>query len=290
MARLDRSLAEIRMAPPLDRAGWLAAFGKLVHGNGGGDLLLYVQVTRGVEPERNHVPPPATRPTIFAGVQKLPRCRRRPSKTASRRSLPRTSAGRAATSSPRRSSATCCCAGSRRTPARRRRSCFATGMLTEGSASSAHVVKDGRVDHAAADQRDPAGHDARRHPRARRARRHPVGAAARHGERIALGGRAPDRLRGRRHPRDRDARRPARSAAGAPGPGVPEDLCRLQGDAAGILDRAAGLSRHRRAVPVSLRIPDQGDGPRLGVVPHADARDRRAPRGGARRPIASASA
>jgi D-alanine transaminase len=72
MARLDRSLAEIRMAPPLDRAGWLAAFGKLVHGNGGGDLLLYVQVTRGVEPERNHVPQAGTRPTIFASVQKLP--------------------------------------------------------------------------------------------------------------------------------------------------------------------------------------------------------------------------
>jgi D-alanine transaminase len=72
MARLDRSLAEIRMPPPLGRPAWLAAFGKLVHGNGGGDLLLYVQVTRGVEPERNHVPQPGTRPTIFASVQKLP--------------------------------------------------------------------------------------------------------------------------------------------------------------------------------------------------------------------------
>ncbi len=72
MARLDRSLAEMRMAPPLDRAGWLTAFGKLVHGNGGGDLLLYVQVTRGVEPERNHVPLAGTRPTVFASVQKLP--------------------------------------------------------------------------------------------------------------------------------------------------------------------------------------------------------------------------
>jgi D-alanine transaminase len=72
MARLDRSLGEIRMAPPLDRAGWLAAFGRLVHGNGGGDLLLYVQVTRGVEPERNHVPQAGTRPTVFACVQKLP--------------------------------------------------------------------------------------------------------------------------------------------------------------------------------------------------------------------------
>lgn len=72
MARLDRSLAEIRMAPPLDRAAWLGVFGKLVHGNGGGDQLLYVQVTRGVEPERNHVPQAGTRPTVFASVQKLP--------------------------------------------------------------------------------------------------------------------------------------------------------------------------------------------------------------------------
>ena len=72
MARLDRSLAEIRMPPPLDRAGWLAVLGRLVHGNGGGDLLLYVQVTRGVEPERNHVPAAGIRPTIFACVQKHP--------------------------------------------------------------------------------------------------------------------------------------------------------------------------------------------------------------------------
>ena len=68
MERLDRSLREIRMEPPLDRDGWLRAFGALVHGNGGGDLLLYAQVTRGVEPERNHVPQPGTRPTIFSVV------------------------------------------------------------------------------------------------------------------------------------------------------------------------------------------------------------------------------
>ncbi len=71
-ARLDRSLREIRMTPVFDRAGWLAACGSLVHGNGGGDLLLYVQVTRGVEPERNHVPRPGTRPTVFACVSPLP--------------------------------------------------------------------------------------------------------------------------------------------------------------------------------------------------------------------------
>lgn len=72
LERLNRSLHEIRMPPPMDRAGWLAAFGALVHGNGGGDLLLYVQVTRGVEPERNHVPRPGTRPTVLAFVSPLP--------------------------------------------------------------------------------------------------------------------------------------------------------------------------------------------------------------------------
>lgn len=72
LERLDRSLREIRMPPPLDRAGWLAAFGRLVHGNGGGDLLLYVQVTRGAEAERSHVPRPGTAPTIFACVSPLP--------------------------------------------------------------------------------------------------------------------------------------------------------------------------------------------------------------------------
>jgi D-alanine transaminase len=70
--RLDRSLREIRMAPALDRAGWLSALGRLVHGNGGGDCLLYIQVTRGVEPERNHVPRPGVRPTVFACVSALP--------------------------------------------------------------------------------------------------------------------------------------------------------------------------------------------------------------------------
>ncbi|MGQ0428665.1 MAG: aminotransferase class IV [Gammaproteobacteria bacterium] len=72
LERLDRSLREIRMAPVLDRTGWLAAFGKLVHGNGGGDLLLYVQVTRGAEPERFHVPKAGTSPTVFACVSPLP--------------------------------------------------------------------------------------------------------------------------------------------------------------------------------------------------------------------------
>ena len=70
LERLDRSLKEIRMAPALDRTGWLAAFGALVHGNGGGDLLLYVQVTRGSNPSASvrggH------RPTVFACCSRWP--------------------------------------------------------------------------------------------------------------------------------------------------------------------------------------------------------------------------
>ncbi|HEU4516782.1 MAG TPA: aminotransferase class IV [Steroidobacteraceae bacterium] len=145
MARLDRSLAEIRMPPPLDRSGWLAAFGKLVHGNGGGDLLLYVQVTRGVEPERNHVPQSGTRPTLFASVQKLPlipdsaiengvaavtaddirwsRCDIKSTSLLGNVLLRWLSAD----------------AGATETLLRR------DGFITEGSASSAHVVKGGRI-------------------------------------------------------------------------------------------------------------------------------------------------
>jgi len=145
MARLDRSLAEMRMAPPLDRAGWLTAFGKLVHGNGGGDLLLYVQVTRGVEPERNHVPLAGTRPTVFASVQKLPatpaavieqgvaaitvedirwsRCDIKSTSLLGNVLLRWLAADSGATESV----------------------LMRDGVLTEGSTSSAHVVKGGRI-------------------------------------------------------------------------------------------------------------------------------------------------
>src|SRR5262245_45479473 len=145
MARLDRSLAEIRMKPPLDRDGWLAAFGKLVHGNGGGDQLLYVQVTRGVEPERNHVPQAGTRPTLFASVQKLPaipdsaiengvaavtaddirwsRCDIKSTSLLGNVLLRWLAADAGATETL----------------------LFRGGTLTEGSASSAHAVKGGRI-------------------------------------------------------------------------------------------------------------------------------------------------
>lgn len=145
MARLDRSLAEIRMAPPLDRAGWLAAFGRLVHGNGGGDLLLYVQVTRGVEPERNHVPLAGTRPTVFASVQKLPAI---PAAAIENGVAAVTAADIRWSRCDIKSTSLlgnvllrwlAADAGTAETLLLR------DGFVTEGSASSAHVVRDGRI-------------------------------------------------------------------------------------------------------------------------------------------------
>jgi D-alanine transaminase len=133
------------MAPPLDRAGWLAAFGKLVHGNGGGDLLLYVQVTRGVEPERNHVPQAGVRPTLFASVQKLPLV----PDSAIENGVPAVTADDIRWSRCDIKSTSllgnvllrwlAADAGAAETLLRR------DGFMTEGSASSAHLVRDGRI-------------------------------------------------------------------------------------------------------------------------------------------------
>lgn len=70
--RLERSLREIRMGPVLARPAWRRLFGGLIARNGGGDLLIYLQVTRGLEPQRSHVPAPGLRPTVFAMASRLP--------------------------------------------------------------------------------------------------------------------------------------------------------------------------------------------------------------------------
>lgn len=66
IARLERSQRELRMEPTLSAADWRSICGGLIHRNGAGNLLLYLQVSRGVEAERRHVPrPPALGPTLF---------------------------------------------------------------------------------------------------------------------------------------------------------------------------------------------------------------------------------
>ena len=65
MARLDRSLAKVRIPNPHDRAGWLALARALVAAQVAEDQMVYIQVTRGVAP-RDHVMPAGITPTVFA--------------------------------------------------------------------------------------------------------------------------------------------------------------------------------------------------------------------------------
>ena len=68
LARLNRSLSKLRIAPPHTREEWLERCRKLLSAlaekGGGPDQLVYIQVTRGVAP-RDHVMPESIEPTVF---------------------------------------------------------------------------------------------------------------------------------------------------------------------------------------------------------------------------------
>ena len=66
LARLDQSLEGIRIANPLDHGQWRDVLLDLIARNGGGDQSLYLQLTRGVAPKRDHAFPREPRPTVFA--------------------------------------------------------------------------------------------------------------------------------------------------------------------------------------------------------------------------------
>ena len=70
--RLDRSLGELQMRPVHSRAQWAELCDGLITRNGGGDMYLYVQVTRGAEFGRNHAPLPDIERTVFAFASALP--------------------------------------------------------------------------------------------------------------------------------------------------------------------------------------------------------------------------
>ena len=70
LRRLDDSLAGIRLTNPLPHARWRALLEELIHRNGGGDLSIYLQVTRGCAP-RNHAFPAGAAPTVLATCSAL---------------------------------------------------------------------------------------------------------------------------------------------------------------------------------------------------------------------------
>jgi D-alanine transaminase len=143
--RLERSLREIRIGPPLDRAAWRSLFGGLIARNGGGDLLVYLQVTRGVEPERMHVPAPGLRPTIFAMASRLAPLPADPMQ----RGTPAVTAGDFRWGRCDIKATTLLANVLLKWQAQDQGAAEALllrdGRLTEGSTSSAHVVRSGRL-------------------------------------------------------------------------------------------------------------------------------------------------
>lgn len=74
LERLARSLAAIRMIPPLKNAEWRDVLADLLHHNAGlgRDQAVYLQVTRGVAPTRTHGLPKDCIPSLLAFTWPLP--------------------------------------------------------------------------------------------------------------------------------------------------------------------------------------------------------------------------
>jgi D-alanine transaminase len=72
LKRLDDSLAAILLANPHTRDHWRKILQTVVERNGGGNLMLYLQVTRGSQPKRGHALPVDPKPCIVAFCQPLP--------------------------------------------------------------------------------------------------------------------------------------------------------------------------------------------------------------------------
>lgn len=66
LKRLERSLAAIRITPPMRDAQWRALLGELIDRNDGEDQFLYLQVTRGVAKRDHAFPSPEVPATVFA--------------------------------------------------------------------------------------------------------------------------------------------------------------------------------------------------------------------------------
>lgn len=64
LARLNRSLAKVRIPNPFDRGSWLQHCRQLIAAQSAPDQLLYIQLTRGVA-MRDHVMLPDLTPTVF---------------------------------------------------------------------------------------------------------------------------------------------------------------------------------------------------------------------------------
>lgn len=75
--RLNQSLQNIQMEPPYTHEEWGKILNTLIKHNEGNDQYIYLQVTRGVEPIREHTFPKKVIPTVFAVSYAKPRMTKR---------------------------------------------------------------------------------------------------------------------------------------------------------------------------------------------------------------------
>jgi D-alanine transaminase len=72
LARLSSSLRQLRIRNPLSEQQWSGVVQQLISANGGGNIYVYLQVSRGAEYGRNHAPLPDIEPTVFGFCAPLP--------------------------------------------------------------------------------------------------------------------------------------------------------------------------------------------------------------------------
>lgn len=71
LSRLDASLAAIRLDNPLSRDEWRSILRRLIGAPPVPDQSIYLQVTRGAPPSRDHLCPDGTTPTVFASASPI---------------------------------------------------------------------------------------------------------------------------------------------------------------------------------------------------------------------------
>ncbi|HUN00539.1 MAG: hypothetical protein B7X12_07535 [Halothiobacillus sp. 20-53-49] len=72
LTRLARSLAEIEITNPLTQPEWLAVINRLVADCPSKDVSIYIQVSRGTPPKRDHAyPNPPVAPTVLASASPI---------------------------------------------------------------------------------------------------------------------------------------------------------------------------------------------------------------------------
>ena len=66
LLRLEHSLEALRISNPRTKTQWRTLIEELASRNGGGDLAIYLQISRGADAGRDHVFPDQVSPTVFA--------------------------------------------------------------------------------------------------------------------------------------------------------------------------------------------------------------------------------